>query len=94
MGEKGVYLSQGKKGKVIPAYSVRAVDTTGAGDTFCAGLIHSLLAGAQLEEACRFACAAAAFSTQYKGASTAPLSQDAITRFMQGERIKTTDKNA
>jgi len=78
MGEQGVFASDGKKTEKIPAFKVDAVDTTGAGDTFCAGLIRSIIKGLPLFDACLFACAAAAFSTQYLGASSAPIDEHSV----------------
>ncbi|MGI6148559.1 MAG: carbohydrate kinase family protein [Firmicutes bacterium] len=45
-----------------PAYRVKAVDTTGAGDTFNAGLIYGLSSGWDLERCLAFANAAAAIA--------------------------------
>ena len=78
LGVQGVYLSSGNIHERIPIFDVETVDTTGAGDTFCAALIHSILQGKDPQEACTFACAAAAFKTQYYGASLAPLTQKAV----------------
>jgi ribokinase len=47
---------------------VRAVDTTGAGDTFTAALTQALVEGQAPAEALRFACAAGAVATMKKGA--------------------------
>lgn len=44
----------------LPGLKVDVVDTTGAGDTFNASFVHCLFRGASLEEAARFANAAAA----------------------------------
>lgn len=63
-GVKQVVMTLGEKGAAIvtpscvchiPAVSVRAVDTTGAGDAFNAGLAMALAAGATLEEGVQFA---------------------------------------
>lgn len=51
-----------------PAFAVAAVDTTGAGDTFVAGLVHGLVSGFPIARALRFASAAAALSVQAVGA--------------------------
>ncbi|MBR4616796.1 MAG: ribokinase [Kiritimatiellae bacterium] len=50
-------------GEIVPAPSVRAVDTTGAGDTFNGVLAVQLAEGATLVNACRAANEAAARST-------------------------------
>ena len=69
-GEKGCYCSDCGW---TPALPVKPVDTTGAGDCMVAVFITRILAGDSLEEACRYACAAASYSTLYTGASTADL---------------------
>ena len=52
MGAKSVIVSRGPNGLValksgvkiaMPGFNVREVDTTGAGDALCAGVIHSLM---------------------------------------------------
>lgn len=52
----------------IPTLSVDAVDTTGAGDTFCGYLASGLASGLPLENAARRGCLAAALSTTRPGA--------------------------
>ena len=54
-----------------PGYRVDAVDTTGAGDAFTAGVITALSDGEGLEEALAFANAVAATTTTAEGAMTA-----------------------
>ena len=51
-----------------PAFTVDAVDTTGAGDVFRAGFIHGRLSGWPLDRTLRFANAAAAVSCTRLGA--------------------------
>jgi sugar/nucleoside kinase (ribokinase family) len=50
--------------------AVAAVDATGAGDAFVAGLLYGLLAGWPVERAARLANAAGALATTSVGAST------------------------
>jgi ribokinase len=52
----------------FPAFSVAAVDVTGAGDAFCAALAVKLGSGRGFYEAIGFANAAAALATTRKGA--------------------------
>jgi sugar/nucleoside kinase (ribokinase family) len=51
-----------------PAFHVEAVDTTGAGDVFRAGVIYALLRGWPTPDLLRFANAAAAVSCTRLGA--------------------------
>lgn len=67
-GPEGCYAAgEGFEG-AIEALPVRAVDGTGAGDAFVAGLLHGRLAGWPLERAARFANALGALATTAVGA--------------------------
>lgn len=70
LGSKGVYVSQkeAEKGNIVAGFRVQAVDTTAAGDTFNGALVTSLAEGKTLDDAIRFAHAAAAISVTRKGA--------------------------
>jgi sugar/nucleoside kinase (ribokinase family) len=83
LGERGAYARCADFTGYIPAFVIDAVDTTGSGDAFCAGLIHSLLNGWRTEEALEFACACGAFSALHMGAATARLSQPVIMDFIR-----------
>ncbi len=61
-----------------PGYAVDPVDTTGAGDAFCAGAIASLSDGEPLAEALGFANAVAAQTTTARGAMTALPTRSAV----------------
>jgi ribokinase len=55
LGEKGALVVTASSSKHIPAMPMRAVDTTGAGDAFNAGLATALASGENLESAVEFA---------------------------------------
>ena len=71
MGGKGSLILDGEKPHFIPARRVQAVDTTGAGDTYCGALCVSLAEGKSLFEAAEFASAVSALSVTKMGAQTA-----------------------
>lgn len=50
LGSKGCYVTDGKEKHLIEPFKVRVVDTTGAGDAFCAGFLYGLLHGKSLYE--------------------------------------------
>ena len=55
LGEKGALIVSGTSSTLVPAARMSAVDTTGAGDAFNAGLATALASGASLESGVRFA---------------------------------------
>jgi 2-dehydro-3-deoxygluconokinase len=72
LGPQGALISQNGSISRVPGHSVSAVDATGAGDCFCGNLLARLVAGDDLNQAARWANAAAALSVQGRGA-IAPL---------------------
>ncbi len=66
LGEKGlVWKTEAGEGR-IPCFPVKALDTTGAGDTLHGALAAEIARGESFHRALHFACAAAALScTQY-----------------------------
>ena len=69
MGARGCYASGTSFSGVVEGVHVSAVDDTGAGDAFAAGMLYGKLAGWPLEQSARFACAAGALATTAVGAS-------------------------
>ena len=67
LGERGVLYLQGGQVRHLPAFPVRAVDTTGAGDIFHGAFAYGVLQGWELAETVRFAAAAAALSVTKPG---------------------------
>ena len=54
MAENGsVYAGAGGEQGICPAENVKLIDSTGAGDSYCAGLSAALASGLPLSEACR-----------------------------------------
>jgi len=50
LGKRGCYVTDGKESHLIEPYKVEAVDTTGAGDAFCAGFLYGLIKQKDLYE--------------------------------------------
>jgi ribokinase len=65
-----------------PAFAVRAVDTTGAGDTFCGTLVAALSLGEPFEQALRRASAASALACTRLGAQTGVPSHDEVDQLL------------
>ena len=91
MGSAGsVWFTQTASGAVA-TFPVQAVDTTGAGDGFMAGLLAGILRDPdamadppRLERLCRFANAVGAITTLQRGAIPALPTRAAVETFLAG----------
>lgn len=83
LGSRGVYMNEGNVSQILPAYKVKAVDTTGAGDAFNGGLLTALAEGKTLMEAARFANALAALSVQRIGTTPSMPERAEIDAFLE-----------
>jgi ribokinase len=68
LGAQGAVVAAGTKLTHVTAPAVTAVDTVGAGDTFCGALADALARGADLVEAARWAVHAASLAVTKQGA--------------------------
>ena len=80
-GSKGVSIYDEAE-KLIPAYNVESVDSTGAGDTFNGALAVFLTRGLSILDACQFANAAAALSVTKLGAQSGMPSLVEVKEFL------------
>lgn len=69
LGPDGCYVSARGVEQHVPSLAVRALDGTGAGDAFVAGLLYGLLEGWQLPRAARFGNVLGALVTAALGAT-------------------------
>jgi ribokinase len=83
LGAAGALACDGKSALHFPAFPVQAVDTTGAGDAFNAGLAVGLAAGGTLEEAIPLANAAAALACTRTGAQEALPDRRQVEAFLR-----------
>jgi sugar/nucleoside kinase (ribokinase family) len=67
-----------------PAFPIEAIDTTGAGDAFRAGISQGMLRGWSLPEAVRFASAVAALNCLTLGACEQPPTAAAVNSLLDG----------
>lgn len=95
-----ILVSLGKQGSMaltsggfaeVPGYSVDTIETTGAGDTFCACVLHYILSNGfrlyqseELKEMLTFANAAAAIVTTRKGALSVMPSKEEVEALIKG----------
>ncbi len=94
-GFRTITITLGSRGSVTferdrvipcPAFPVDVVDTTGAGDAFHAGYLYGLLQKWPLEEAVRFASAAAALTCRKVGARAGLPTLSDVQRFLEDGR--------
>jgi sulfofructose kinase len=71
LGARGAFGCDGRSEILSPAIRIEAVDTTGAGDIFHAGFLHTLLEGLPFEGILAFANAAAGLSCRAMGGRAA-----------------------
>ncbi|WP_297990714.1 ribokinase [Anoxybacillus sp.] len=81
-GKRGVSFQRNGEQVLIPGFRVPVVDTTGAGDTFNGALAVALSKGMALEDACRYANAAAALSVTKLGAQTGMPTERELESFL------------
>lgn len=87
MGAHGTYLrSRDGIGSLVPAFSVKAIDTTAAGDAFNAGFATALLLGKSPLDSAAFAAAVAAISVTRTGAQPSMPSMAEVEEFMETNR--------
>jgi sugar/nucleoside kinase (ribokinase family) len=91
MGPKTVVVKAGEHGCFVwvegsvrhfPAYDVRVVDATGAGDSFCGGFLAVLARGWDVPSAARFATAVAAMNVTAMGSVAGVSDMEATLVFM------------
>jgi len=74
MGAQGCLISTAQGDRRLPAFDVPAVDATGCGDAFTAGVIAGLAQGWPLERAAELGTAAASLTVQGLGSDAGNLS--------------------
>lgn len=83
LGEQGCYYLDRSMELFSPGFAVEALDTTAAGDTFNAALAVALVENRPMEEALRFANAAAALSVTRLGAQSSAPSRQEVDQFLK-----------
>ncbi|WP_221032016.1 ribokinase [Actomonas aquatica] len=84
LGQRGCFISRADGYLEIPAFTVDAVDTTGAGDAFVGGFAAGLLEHeGDLAAAARHGCAVAALSVTKPGTAPSMPTRTAVSRFLK-----------
>jgi fructokinase len=89
-GDKGCFYYLGETKGRLPAFSVQAVDTTGAGDSFLAGFLHqlcengigSLASPIKVQKTVVYASAVGALTTTKPGAIAAQPTPEEVQAFL------------
>lgn len=82
MGSRGcLYVKDGEV-KHLPAFKVKAIDTTGAGDTFHGAFLSCWLRDKDIEHCLRFASAAAALKCEKQGGRAGIPNRETTEKFL------------
>jgi ribokinase len=84
LGQHGCCARSGGMHYLQPAFAVKPVDTTGAGDTFCGALVAALSSGAVIGDALRQANAAGALACTRLGAQASIPARSEVLDFLSG----------
>jgi ribokinase len=84
LGSRGAYVaSRTEPGTLVPAFPVKVVDTTAAGDAFNGGFATGLMLGKSPLESARFAAAVAAVSVTRRGAQPSMPAMDEVEALLE-----------
>ena len=83
LGERGALVVTASSSKHIPAMRMRAVDTTGAGDAFNAGLATALASGESLTSAVEFAVITGGIAVMKEGVIPSLPERKEVIQFYQ-----------
>lgn len=85
LGARGCCARVGDRHLLQPGFAVQAIDTTGAGDTFCGALVAALSLGLPFAAALRRACAASALACTRLGAQAGVPAYDEVQRLLAAQ---------
>jgi ribokinase len=83
LGAMGIWVADTDQAYSLPAFQVKVVDTTAAGDTFVGSFAVAIAEGMDLRAACMFAQSAAALAVTQLGAQTSIPYRGAVERQLQ-----------
>ena len=83
LGARGAFIADATGSRRVPGFKVKAVDTTAAGDIFNGALAVALAENKPLDDAVRFANAAAAISVTRLGAQPSAPSRKEIAKLLR-----------
>ena len=83
LGGRGAFVYDGKFSHIVPTIPVNVVDTTAAGDTFTAALVHFYLQGMDILDATHMGHCAAAIGVSRPGAYTSIPTKEEVLAFAE-----------
>lgn len=86
LSDKGALVVTRTEATHVPAFRVKVVDSTGAGDAFSAGLAVALAEGRETLDAVRFAHATAALCVMQAGTAQSMPTREALDAFLEAQR--------
>ena len=92
LGERGVAIADENGDCLIAAPQARVVDTSGAGDAFCAAVAVALVHGYSQRAAAEWGCQVAALSVTRPGTIPAYPSQKEVEEFLKKNKIGSPDR--
>ena len=88
LGDKGcVSIHQGSEPCYVPAFRVKAVDTTAAGDTFIGAYAAAACTGMSVVEALKYATAASACTVTKEGAQASIPTRQEVEKFIASTKM-------
>jgi ribokinase len=88
-GRRGCLIGEGSQPLLVPSFSVRTVDSTGAGDAFVAAFLQARLRGWPAIEGAIAANAAGALATTVVGAGQNLPGQGEVAALLRAQRLPT-----
>jgi len=82
MGDRGALLYKDGEYEVFPAYKVKAVDSTAAGDSFTAAMTLKMMQYGDIKRAIKYANAVGAICVSRKGAQPSLPTAEEVTEFL------------
>ncbi|GHV73225.1 ribokinase [Spirochaetia bacterium] len=83
LGAQGSYFTDGTEEVYLPAFPIKPVDTTAAGDSFIGGFSFGLIQGWPVKRSMNFANACGSVSVMTKGAQNSIQGYERITAFLR-----------
>jgi sugar/nucleoside kinase (ribokinase family) len=93
-GREGATAVRGAEKIQLEAFSVNAVDTTGAGDSFAAGFVHGMLTKRPLRDCLLLANATGALSATGIGGTAAQPDRETLAVFLNSHQVSVAECGA